>query len=160
MMKDMPPPSHLLVLLLTFLCFPLLLFSSDFQIWNYYVTMPMPASTFTLAVGHWHHVPAGTPPTLEKEVGDGAECGTMAKSRTNCKERAEAEPVSRLGNLSSEIVKDSPLQTGRYFISFPVPFSSGRASSSPDLTEIWPFSINCMEKVSFHHAEIVQFTLG
>uniref|UniRef100_A0A667XG04 Aminopeptidase O (putative) n=1 Tax=Myripristis murdjan TaxID=586833 RepID=A0A667XG04_9TELE len=23
-------------------------------IWDYYVTMPMPASTFTLAVGHWH----------------------------------------------------------------------------------------------------------
>uniref|UniRef100_A0A7N8X478 Aminopeptidase O (putative) n=1 Tax=Mastacembelus armatus TaxID=205130 RepID=A0A7N8X478_9TELE len=25
-----------------------------FLIWNYYVTMPMPASTFTLAVGHWY----------------------------------------------------------------------------------------------------------
>uniref|UniRef100_A0A665X5E8 Aminopeptidase O (putative) n=1 Tax=Echeneis naucrates TaxID=173247 RepID=A0A665X5E8_ECHNA len=27
-----------------------------FSVWNYYVTMPMPASTFTLAVGHWCQV--------------------------------------------------------------------------------------------------------
>ncbi|XP_061585334.1 aminopeptidase O [Cololabis saira] len=86
--------------------------TSDFLIWNYYVTMPMPASTFTLAVGHWHQVPAKTLPTLEKEVGDRKECGEMAKPRTNCEEWAEAEPVSRLGNSSSKVVKDSPLQTG------------------------------------------------
>uniref|UniRef100_A0A3Q2CVC4 Aminopeptidase O (putative) n=1 Tax=Cyprinodon variegatus TaxID=28743 RepID=A0A3Q2CVC4_CYPVA len=30
---------------------------TDFLLWNYYVTMPMPASTFTLAVGHWCEVP-------------------------------------------------------------------------------------------------------
>ena len=27
--------------------------SAGFSSWEYYVTMPMPASTFTLAVGHW-----------------------------------------------------------------------------------------------------------
>ncbi|XP_053182081.1 aminopeptidase O isoform X2 [Scomber japonicus] len=39
-----------------------------FLIWNYYVTMPMPASTFTLAVGHWLQVSAEIPPALEKEL--------------------------------------------------------------------------------------------
>uniref|UniRef100_A0A665X6D9 Aminopeptidase O (putative) n=1 Tax=Echeneis naucrates TaxID=173247 RepID=A0A665X6D9_ECHNA len=37
-----------------------------FSVWNYYVTMPMPASTFTLAVGHWSETrtPAQTPHSL------------------------------------------------------------------------------------------------
>uniref|UniRef100_A0A8C9X9G3 Aminopeptidase O (putative) n=1 Tax=Sander lucioperca TaxID=283035 RepID=A0A8C9X9G3_SANLU len=39
---------------------------TPFLIWNYYVTMPMPASTFTLAVGHWHQVTAEIPPALER----------------------------------------------------------------------------------------------
>uniref|UniRef100_A0A7N6BW29 Peptidase M1 leukotriene A4 hydrolase/aminopeptidase C-terminal domain-containing protein n=1 Tax=Anabas testudineus TaxID=64144 RepID=A0A7N6BW29_ANATE len=30
--------------------------NTRFSVWNYYVTMPMPASTFTLAVGHWCQV--------------------------------------------------------------------------------------------------------
>ncbi|XP_061756529.1 aminopeptidase O isoform X1 [Nerophis ophidion] len=34
---------------------------TSFSIWHYYVTMPMPASTFTLAVGHWQQV---TPESL------------------------------------------------------------------------------------------------
>uniref|UniRef100_A0AAQ6AH86 Peptidase M1 leukotriene A4 hydrolase/aminopeptidase C-terminal domain-containing protein n=1 Tax=Amphiprion ocellaris TaxID=80972 RepID=A0AAQ6AH86_AMPOC len=38
---------------------------THFFIWNYYVTMAMPASTFTLAVGHWHQVTAEIPPALE-----------------------------------------------------------------------------------------------
>uniref|UniRef100_A0A8C7Z650 Aminopeptidase O (putative) n=1 Tax=Oryzias sinensis TaxID=183150 RepID=A0A8C7Z650_9TELE len=29
---------------------------THFLVWNYYVTMPMPASTFMLAVGHWHRL--------------------------------------------------------------------------------------------------------
>ncbi|XP_054628808.1 aminopeptidase O isoform X1 [Dunckerocampus dactyliophorus] len=29
---------------------------TSFSVWHYYVTMPMPASTFTLAVGHWQQV--------------------------------------------------------------------------------------------------------
>ncbi|KAF6737057.1 Aminopeptidase O [Oryzias melastigma] len=40
---------------------------THFLVWNYYVTMPMPASTFTLAVGHWHRVTAETFPALETE---------------------------------------------------------------------------------------------
>uniref|UniRef100_A0A3B4ZCA2 Aminopeptidase O (putative) n=1 Tax=Stegastes partitus TaxID=144197 RepID=A0A3B4ZCA2_9TELE len=38
---------------------------THFFIWNYYVTMAMPASTFTLAVGRWHQVTAEIPPALE-----------------------------------------------------------------------------------------------
>uniref|UniRef100_A0AAV2MQW3 Uncharacterized protein n=1 Tax=Knipowitschia caucasica TaxID=637954 RepID=A0AAV2MQW3_KNICA len=34
--------------------------SSGFLIWFYYVTMPMPASTLALAVGHWHLVPTAS----------------------------------------------------------------------------------------------------
>ncbi|XP_061881718.1 aminopeptidase O isoform X2 [Entelurus aequoreus] len=34
---------------------------TSFSIWHYYVAMPMPASTFTLAVGHWQQV---TPESL------------------------------------------------------------------------------------------------
>uniref|UniRef100_A0A8D2ZJX7 Aminopeptidase O (putative) n=1 Tax=Scophthalmus maximus TaxID=52904 RepID=A0A8D2ZJX7_SCOMX len=55
-----------------------------FSLWNYYVTMPMPASTFTLAVGHWYQVTAEIPPALEREglsvtdysgmVDDGVSC--------------------------------------------------------------------------------------
>uniref|UniRef100_A0A3Q2QWW8 Aminopeptidase O (putative) n=1 Tax=Fundulus heteroclitus TaxID=8078 RepID=A0A3Q2QWW8_FUNHE len=41
---------------------------THFLIWNYYVTMPMPASTFTLAVGHWRQVPAETPSAPGKEL--------------------------------------------------------------------------------------------
>uniref|UniRef100_A0A8C2ZU30 Aminopeptidase O (putative) n=1 Tax=Cyclopterus lumpus TaxID=8103 RepID=A0A8C2ZU30_CYCLU len=37
-------------------------FETSSLIWNYYVTMPMPASTFTLAVGHWRQVPSENPP--------------------------------------------------------------------------------------------------
>uniref|UniRef100_A0A8C4F105 Aminopeptidase O (putative) n=1 Tax=Dicentrarchus labrax TaxID=13489 RepID=A0A8C4F105_DICLA len=47
--------------------------------WSYYVTMPMPASTFTLAVGHWRQVTAEIPPALEDRtkksmVDDGISC--------------------------------------------------------------------------------------
>uniref|UniRef100_A0A672ZPD6 Aminopeptidase O (putative) n=1 Tax=Sphaeramia orbicularis TaxID=375764 RepID=A0A672ZPD6_9TELE len=45
-----------------------------FLIWNYHVTMPMPASTFTLAVGHWFRVPAELPPSLETGLRDRADC--------------------------------------------------------------------------------------
>uniref|UniRef100_A0A665X6E3 Aminopeptidase O (putative) n=1 Tax=Echeneis naucrates TaxID=173247 RepID=A0A665X6E3_ECHNA len=41
-----------------------------FSVWNYYVTMPMPASTFTLAVGHWCQVTADLPPAVSCSHGD------------------------------------------------------------------------------------------
>lgn len=78
----------------------------------------MPASTFTLAVGHWQQVTAEIPPELEKGVRDGTDCGKTAKLWPECGQWTEAERVSRLGSSSSEVVKGSPLQTGRYFISF------------------------------------------
>uniref|UniRef100_A0A8C6V2Q5 Aminopeptidase O (putative) n=1 Tax=Neogobius melanostomus TaxID=47308 RepID=A0A8C6V2Q5_9GOBI len=39
--------------------------NTSFLIWTYYVTMPMPASTLVLAVGHWHLVPVASPFPLD-----------------------------------------------------------------------------------------------
>ncbi|KAK5614592.1 hypothetical protein CRENBAI_016017 [Crenichthys baileyi] len=82
---------------------------THFLIWNYYVTMPMPASTLTLAVGHWCQVPAETPSALAKEVEDRVDCSS-----------SKAEPLSGLRNPTGEVVRGSPLQTG----------SSNKATSS------------------------------
>ncbi|XP_076587540.1 aminopeptidase O [Chaetodon auriga] len=81
-------------------------------IWNYYVTMPMPASTFTLAVGHWRQVTVEIPPALEAEVRDRTHCGNLAKLAAGPGEWTEAELVSGLGSSTSQVVKGSPLQTG------------------------------------------------
>ncbi|KAM4579208.1 aminopeptidase O isoform 2-T2 [Fundulus diaphanus] len=75
---------------------------THFLIWNYYVTMPMPASTFTLAVGHWRQVPAETPSALGKEAEGGVDCSGPA-----------AELVPGLRNSTGEVVRGSPHQTGR-----------------------------------------------
>ncbi|XP_069034312.1 aminopeptidase O [Embiotoca jacksoni] len=81
---------------------------TQFLIWNYYVTMAMPASTFTLAVGRWHQVTAEIPPVLEKGVRDGTDCAETAKPGAEY----EAELVFGLGSSSSEVVKGSPFHTG------------------------------------------------
>ncbi|CAK6950587.1 aminopeptidase O [Scomber scombrus] len=81
-----------------------------FLIWNYYVTMPMPASTFTLAVGHWLQVSAEIPPALEKELKDRMDCGKRPKPGAEA--RTEAGLVSSLGSSTTEVVKDSTVQTG------------------------------------------------
>ncbi|XP_030593451.1 aminopeptidase O [Archocentrus centrarchus] len=83
---------------------------THFLTWNYYVTMPMPASTFTLAVGHWRQVTAEIPPALEKGVRDRTDYGTTAKLGATSGQWTEAECVSGLGSSSSEVVKGSPLQ--------------------------------------------------
>ncbi|XP_050930777.1 aminopeptidase O isoform X2 [Lates calcarifer] len=83
-----------------------------FSVWNYYVTMPMPASTFTLAVGHWYQVTAEIPPVLERGVRDRMECANTAEPGARTGEWTEAELVSGLGSSSSKVVKGSPLQTG------------------------------------------------
>ncbi|XP_041793134.1 aminopeptidase O isoform X2 [Chelmon rostratus] len=84
-----------------------------FLIWSYYVTMPMPASTFTLAVGHWRQVTAEIPQALEAGVRDRTDCGEPAKLGAGPGEWTEAKLVSGLGSSTSEVVKGSPLQTGR-----------------------------------------------
>ncbi|XP_041644567.1 aminopeptidase O [Cheilinus undulatus] len=86
---------------------------SGFSIWNYFVTMPMPASTFTLAVGHWHEVAAEIPPSLESGLIDRMVCGKTAKLVAGHGDWTEAELVSGLGSSSSEVVKRSSIQTGR-----------------------------------------------
>ncbi|XP_039979287.1 aminopeptidase O-like, partial [Xiphias gladius] len=94
-----------------------------FSIWNYYVTMPMPASTFTLAVGHWCQVIEEIPPALERGLKDRTDCGKTAKPGAGSGEWTEAELVSGLGRSSNEVVKGSPLQTG-----------SGDQTTCPDST--------------------------
>lgn len=60
------------------------------------------------------------------------DCGKTAKLGAGFGEWTEAGPVSSLGSSTSEVVKGSTLQTGRYFIIFPVFFSSCKTSFSPD----------------------------
>nr|XP_046243659.1 aminopeptidase O isoform X2 [Scatophagus argus] len=84
---------------------------TGFLVWNYYVTMPMPASTFTLAVGHWRQISAGNPPALGEGVRDKADCGKTAKLRAGPRQQADAEFESGLGSSTSKVVKGSPLQT-------------------------------------------------
>ncbi|KAI4820503.1 hypothetical protein KUCAC02_028480 [Chaenocephalus aceratus] len=79
-------------------------------IWNYYVTMPMPASTFTLAVGHWHQVPAEMAPAVER--GLKTDCSKTAKLGARPGERVQADQMSGHGSSISEVVKGSPLKTG------------------------------------------------
>ncbi|XP_010766006.1 aminopeptidase O [Notothenia coriiceps] len=79
-------------------------------IWNYYVTMPMPASTFTLAVGHWHQVPAEIAPAVER--GLKTDCSKTAKLGARPGERVQADQMSGHGSSISEVVKGSPLKTG------------------------------------------------
>ncbi|XP_029960200.1 aminopeptidase O isoform X2 [Salarias fasciatus] len=86
---------------------------THFLIWNYYVTMAMPASTFTLAVGHWHQVAAEIPSTVERGEKDSTNCGDMTEPKTESGEQAEAEAASGLGNSSGEAVKFTSLPTGR-----------------------------------------------
>ncbi|XP_065806142.1 aminopeptidase O isoform X2 [Labrus bergylta] len=81
--------------------------------WNYYVTMPMPASTFTLAVGHWCQVAAEVPPSLESGVIDRTDCGKTVKVLARHGDWTEAELVSGLGKSTSGVVKGSPVHTGR-----------------------------------------------
>ncbi|XP_074493760.1 aminopeptidase O isoform X1 [Sebastes fasciatus] len=83
-----------------------------FLIWNYYVTMPMPASTFTLAVGHWRQVTAEIPPAVEREVRDKTDCSEPAKLGAGPGEWTDADLMSGLGSSISEVVKGSPLKTG------------------------------------------------
>ncbi|XP_077943488.1 aminopeptidase O isoform X6 [Gasterosteus aculeatus] len=80
-------------------------------IWHYYVTMPMPASTFTLAVGHWHQVTAENAPTLERGLRDKAARSNAAKLEAGPAELGEADLMSGLGS-SSSVAKGSPLKTG------------------------------------------------
>lgn len=102
--------------------FTFLIFSAGFLIWNYYVTMPMPASTFTLAVGHWQQVAAEIPPESGEGVGEGADWGKTATLLAGPRHWTEARPVSGLGCSTAKIVTGSPLQDSRYFINFPIGF--------------------------------------
>ncbi|XP_055017404.1 aminopeptidase O isoform X2 [Boleophthalmus pectinirostris] len=71
--------------------------STGFLIWSYYVTMPMPASTLALAVGHWHQVSVVRP------------CGSDSdreESLDKTGDKTETGP----GEGSSDVV-DSVLQT-------------------------------------------------
>lgn len=99
---------------------PLPLLSAGLLIWNYYVTMPMPASTFTLAVGYWHQVTADIPSALEDGARGTKDCCETAKPGCAPGPGTEPEVLSGLGSSTSDVIKDSSLQNCRYF--FPVFF--------------------------------------
>lgn len=88
---------------------------ADSLVWNYYVTMPMPASTLALAVGYWCQVTAETPPVQEKEVEVGADCDKPIAGFVELTELG-------LGGSSSEVLKGTQLQIGRYLNVFPLFF--------------------------------------
>lgn len=98
----------------TFLTSPAGLFT-----WNYYVNMPMPASTFTLAVGHWQQIPAEIPPESGEGVGEGVAWGKTANLGAGPRHWTEAEFGSGLGSSTGKVVTGS-LQNIRYFIDFPI----------------------------------------
>ncbi|KAI9540810.1 hypothetical protein NQZ68_037005 [Dissostichus eleginoides] len=75
-------------------------------IWNYYVTMPMPASTFTLAVGHWRQVPAEIAPEVER--GLKTDCSKTAKLGARPGERVQADQMSGHGSSFSEVTVINP----------------------------------------------------
>ncbi|TNN45175.1 Aminopeptidase O [Liparis tanakae] len=82
-------------------------------IWNYHVTMPMPASTLTLAVGHWRRVLAAeNPAASERVASDETDCGETATLGAGPGERARADLLSGPSSIT-EVVKASPLRTGR-----------------------------------------------
>uniref|UniRef100_A0A3B4AJP6 Uncharacterized protein n=1 Tax=Periophthalmus magnuspinnatus TaxID=409849 RepID=A0A3B4AJP6_9GOBI len=74
---------------------------SSFSIWSYYVTMPMPASTLALAVGHWQQVTA-VPPC--GSYSDSA--GSMDKSGTGPREGSICDIATDLRTQLSERSKD------------------------------------------------------
>ncbi|KAM3868152.1 aminopeptidase O [Diretmus argenteus] len=82
------------------------------SIWNYYVTMPMPASTFTLAVGHWHQAIAELPTAMERGVRGRVDCGEKAKPGAGPRAGTEAGPVSGIESSTSDGEKGPTLQTG------------------------------------------------
>lgn len=75
--------------------------------------MPMPASTFTLAVGHWQQVTAEIPPELGEGVGEQADRGETAKLGAGATRWTEEELVSGLGCSSG-----SAVQNNRYLLIF------------------------------------------
>lgn len=103
-----------------FFFFTFVTFSAGFLIWNYYVTMPMPASTLTLAVGHWQQVTAEIPLESGEGVGEGEDWGKTAKLRAGPRHWTEAEFVSGPGCSTAKVVTGSPVRDGRYFINFPL----------------------------------------
>uniref|UniRef100_A0A8C6X056 Aminopeptidase O (putative) n=1 Tax=Neogobius melanostomus TaxID=47308 RepID=A0A8C6X056_9GOBI len=77
--------------------------NTSFLIWTYYVTMPMPASTLVLAVGHWHLVPVASPFPLDTATTGPAD---IDKAQTGCSVWTE----SAFGKGSSD-VQTPALQT-------------------------------------------------
>ncbi|KAL4630061.1 aminopeptidase O isoform X1 [Arapaima gigas] len=66
---------------------------NGFSSWDYYVTMPMPASTFTIAVGHW--VEAKVKPVLGKQSKADSEQGSLSEMKQSSTEGAAEDPPSR-----------------------------------------------------------------
>ncbi|XP_072289221.1 aminopeptidase O [Eucyclogobius newberryi] len=75
--------------------------NTGFFIWSYYVTMPMPASTLALAVGHWHLVPTVLPCGSDSDRSE-----SVDKPRAGSCELSQTRP-----DQGSSDASDLPLQT-------------------------------------------------
>lgn len=103
----------------------------------------MPASTFTLAVGRWHQVPAEIPSVLQ---GGSEEQDKPAKPEVKPAQWTECG----LGSSTSEAVKDSPPQTGRYCVIFPL------VSYFLLLKTVDPFlSLQCSRHLNFSRLTLI-----
>lgn len=82
----------------------------------------MPASTLTLAVGHWQQVTGEIPLESGEGVGERADWSETAKIGAGSKHWTQAELVSGIGCSTDKVVMGSPVQNSRYFINFPIVF--------------------------------------
>ncbi|CAL8331003.1 unnamed protein product [Arctogadus glacialis] len=86
-------------------------------IWDYYVTMPMPASTFTLAVGCWRRAIA-EPHTASCSAGEASVSeysGVPANTDAEPRAGSQTGPMSRPGSSTSGVPtgrSSSPSETG------------------------------------------------
>ena len=83
--------------------------------------MPMPASTFTLAVGCWRKAIA-EPHTASWSAGEASvseHSGGPANTDAGPRAGAQTGPVSRPGSSTRQVIKGFPLNVGRYYINFP-----------------------------------------
>lgn len=85
--------------------------------------MPMPASTFTLAVGHWCQATAELPSATESSARSRMEGWDPGQAGAGVVAGAGPGSGTEAGSSSSEVVKGCTVQTGRYVVILPVLFS-------------------------------------
>lgn len=119
--------------------------NTSFLIWTYYVTMPMPASTLALAVGHWHQVPAVFP-----FASDASTAGPMDsdKPRAGCTVWTE----SALGK-GSTAVPQSALRTASGGLTTRSEFTSCHSSPGDKAPALTDYSGSVDDGISCSHGD-------